>query len=117
MSAAELDLWLWLGLRIMLINANERIPPSHPNSFHLFISRVSFLKVWHVQPCMISMLLRNIIKPALIVINHCATMSCCAAQDRSRVMYGQWWRFYTTTLLHANLLHLLVSLCVEHVTH
>ena len=27
-------------------------------------------------------------------------------------MYGQWWRFYTTTLLHANLLHLLVSPCL-----
>lgn len=27
-------------------------------------------------------------------------------------MYGQWWRFYTTTLLHANLLHLMVSFCL-----
>lgn len=27
-------------------------------------------------------------------------------------MYGQWWRFYTTTLLHANLLHLLVRSCL-----
>ena len=33
-------------------------------------------------------------------------------QDKSKVLYGQWWRFYTTTLLHANLLHLLVRLCL-----
>ena len=33
-------------------------------------------------------------------------------QDRSKIMYGQWWRFYTTTLLHANLLHLLVGPCL-----
>ncbi|KAL3157950.1 hypothetical protein ABBQ32_012350 [Trebouxia sp. C0010 RCD-2024] len=34
--------------------------------------------------------------------------------DRSRVMYGQWWRFYTTTLLHANLLHLLANCVAIH---
>lgn len=34
--------------------------------------------------------------------------------DRSRVMYGQWWRFYTTTLLHANLLHLLANCLAIH---
>ncbi|DBA82805.1 TPA: hypothetical protein ACH3X1_007031 [Trebouxia sp. C0004] len=34
--------------------------------------------------------------------------------DRSRVMYGQWWRFYTTTLLHANLLHLLANSLAIH---
>lgn len=34
--------------------------------------------------------------------------------DRSKVLYGQWWRFYTTTLLHANLLHLLANCLAIH---
>lgn len=34
--------------------------------------------------------------------------------DRRRVFEGQYWRFYTTTLLHANLLHLLANCLAIH---
>ena len=41
----------------------------------------------------------------------CSSRQCVSLQDSVKVIHGDWWRYYTTTLLHANLLHLLV--CCE----